>query len=166
MRIGYVVYYKYVKKVILVNSIDITIQPLQVIQQQEWLALWQSYQRFYKVQISAEISQNTWRKLIDDQNQHVYGFAAMVDGKAVGIVHVIEHDSCWTLKPYAYLQDLYTHEGLRGKGVARALIQAVQKYTEQRQCDRVYWLTHQDNEQAQNLYDRIARKTGFIQYRI
>ncbi len=47
------------------------------------------------------------------------------DNQAVGLVHVIQHDSCWTVQPYAYLQDLFTLESTRGKGVARALIWAV-----------------------------------------
>jgi GNAT superfamily N-acetyltransferase len=50
----------------------------------------------------------------------MYGFAALIAGRVVGIVHVVEHDSCWTLKPYAYLQDLFTHEDYRGLGVATA----------------------------------------------
>jgi len=38
-------------------------------------------------------------------------------------------------------------------------------YTEKRACDRVYWLTHQDNLVAQQLYNKVAKKTGFIQLR-
>ena len=136
------------------------------IQYSDWLPLWQGYQEFYQVQLSAEVSKNTWHKLSDPQQDHIYGFVAYIDNQAVGLVHVIEHDSCWTVQPYAYLQDLFTLEDARGKGVARALIQALQEYTQQRKCDRVYWLTHQDNQQAQKLYDQIARKTGFIQYRL
>ena len=29
----------------------------------------------------------------------------------------------------------------------------------------VWWLTHESNTQAMHLYDRIADKSGFIQYR-
>ncbi len=96
----------------------------------------------------------------------MYGFAALINGKAAGIVHVIEHDSCWSIQPYAYLQDLYTDELYRGQGIARKLIEQVHLYTQERSCDRVYWLTQQDNATAQRLYDQIAKKTGFIQYRI
>ena len=95
----------------------------------------------------------------------MYGFAALIAGRVVGIVHVIEHDSCWTLKPYVYLQDLFTHEDYRGLGVATALIEHVKMYTEKRACDRVYWLTHQDNLVSQQIYNKVAKKTGFIQYR-
>ncbi|BCU64530.1 hypothetical protein ACBO_13210 [Acinetobacter bouvetii] len=64
------------------------------------------------------------------------------------------------------MQDLYTHEDFRGQGVARRLIQHVYDEAMVRQCDRVYWLTHETNQTAQKLYDRVAKKTGFIQYRM
>ncbi len=144
----------------------IEILPLNAIDFNQWLILWQAYQQFYQAQIAQDVTANTWRKLIDPAHSHMYGFAAVQNGQAVGLVHVIEHDSCWTIKPYAYLQDLYTHEASRGQGVARKLIQRVHDDAMARQCDRVYWLTHQSNVTAQQLYDRIAKKTGFIQYRM
>jgi len=30
----------------------------------------------------------------------------------------------------------------------------------------VYWLTHESNHKARLLYDKVAKKTGFIQYRM
>ncbi|NWK73167.1 GNAT family N-acetyltransferase [Acinetobacter sp. SwsAc6] len=136
------------------------------IQYSDWLQLWQGYQQFYQVQLTEELSLNTWQKLTDPKQEHIYGFVAYLDHEAVGLVHVIEHDSCWTIQPYAYLQDLFVLNEQRGQGIAKALIEQVHAYTKQRQCDRVYWLTHQDNDVAQKLYDQIARKTGFIQYRL
>jgi len=145
---------------------QINIIELSKITYDSWLKLWMAYQSFYQTDLSAEVSENTWRKLINSELAHIYGYAAVVDAEVAGIVHVIEHDSCWTMKPYAYLQDLYTHEDFRGKGIAGKLIAHVYEQAMQRQCDRVYWLTHQDNETAQRLYDKVARKTGFIQYRM
>lgn len=145
---------------------QINIIELSKITYDSWLKLWMAYQSFYQTDLSAEVSQNTWSKLINSELTHIYGYAAVVDSEVAGIVHVIEHDSCWTMKPYAYLQDLYTHEDFRGKGIAGKLIAHVYEQAMQRQCDRVYWLTYQDNETAQRLYDKVARKTGFIQYRM
>ena len=145
--------------------LNIHIVPLTEIDQSIWTTLWQAYQAFYQVDLLQKISKNTWHKLTDSKHEHIYGFAALMAGRVVGIVHVIEHDSCWTLKPYAYLQDLFTHEDYRGLGVATALIEHVKMYTEKRACDRVYWLTHQDNLVSQQLYNKVAKKTGFIQYR-
>lgn len=147
-------------------SLHITIQPLSEIDIQQWLSLWQAYQAFYQVKIDSTISLRTWQKLTDTKLEHMYGFAAILHEQVVGIVHVIEHDSCWTAQPYAYLQDLYTHPKYRGQGIAAQLIAYVYQVSLERNCDRVYWLTQDSNEAAQKLYDRVARKTGFIQYRI
>jgi GNAT superfamily N-acetyltransferase len=54
---------------------------------------------------------------------------------------------------------------LRAKGVGRALIQHVYAAAADAGASRVYWLTHDSNSDAMLLYDRIADKTGFIQYR-
>ena len=49
-------------------------------------------------------------------------------------------------------------------GIAQQLIQQVNQTAQQRECDRVYWLTHEDNLQARQLYDRVAKRTDSIQY--
>ena len=63
-----------------------------------------------------------------------------------------------------YLQDLYVDEAFRNQGLARQLIEHTYRFCEH-DFDRVYWLTHESNTTAQRLYDRIASKTGFIQYK-
>ena len=49
-------------------------------------------------------------------------------------------------------------------GVGRALVDAVRGFAKERVCARVYWLTHETNTPAMMLYDKIAERTGFIQY--
>nr|WP_180170117.1 GNAT family N-acetyltransferase [Acinetobacter sp. YH12027] len=146
-------------------NVQIQIKNLTEISKSQWQPLWELYLEFYKSQVADAVTERTWQRLHAAECEHMYGFAAVIEHQVVGIVHVIEHESCWTLHPYAYLQDLYTLEEYRGQGIGKALIAKVKEYCDQRQCDRVYWLTHQDNETAQKLYDQIARKTGFIQYR-
>lgn len=141
------------------------IKPLNEIDHKEWLPLWKAYQSFYKVELNEEVNDLTWKRLIDPHFKNMYGFAVLLNNKVVGIVHVIEHESCWTIEPYAYLQDLYVDEDYRGRGVARLLIEHVYGVAKHRGCDRVYWLTHESNKQARHLYDRVAKQTGFIQYR-
>ncbi len=53
----------------------------------------------------------------------------------------------------------------RGKGVGRALIEHVYAKAAQAPASRVWWLTHETNAQAMRLYDHIADKSGFVQYR-
>lgn len=129
-----------------------------------WLPLWQGYQIFYKAKIPADVTELTWQRFLDP-TEPMHAAVAELDGQIVGIVHFIEHRSCWTAGNYCYLQDLYTDETVRGRGVGRALIEHV--YTQARAlgCSRVHWLTHETNTQAMQLYNQVADRSGFLQYR-
>ena len=83
----------------------------------------------------------------------------------MGLVHFVLHRSTWMAGPTCYLQDLFTAETARGRGVGRALIEAVYKRAGEAGAGRVYWLTHETNATAMVLYDRIAERSGFVQYR-
>jgi GNAT superfamily N-acetyltransferase len=143
----------------------VQIKPLSDIEYAAWLPLWQAYQTFYKTTLSDSVNTLTWQRLSDTTKHNMYGFAALIDNQLVGIVHMVEHESCWTERPYAYLQDLYVIPAARGKGIARGLIEYIGEYCHSH-CDRVYWLTHESNETARALYDQVAKQTGFIQYRM
>jgi len=80
-------------------------------------------------------------------------------------VHYLLHRSTTMIEPNCYLQDLFTDEKTRGKGVGRALIAAVYERAKIAGGTRVYWLTHETNTTARKLYDQVAEDTGFIVYR-
>lgn len=129
-----------------------------------WLPLWQAYQAFYETRIPDEVTAVTWARLLDPA-EPMDAALAELDGQVVGLVHYIQHRSCWTVGDYMYLQDLYTEAAARGRGVARALIDHVNQQARQRGCSRVHWLTQEGNATARALYDRLASRSGFIQYR-
>jgi GNAT superfamily N-acetyltransferase len=129
-----------------------------------WYPLWRGYQTFYKTDIPEQTSRTTWQRLLDER-EPMHCALAFLDGRAVGLVHFIQHRSCWTSGDYMYLQDLFVAAGLRGKGLGRALIEHVYADARRRGCSRVYWLTHETNKDAMVLYDRIADRSGFLQYR-
>ena len=129
-----------------------------------WLPLWRGYQAFYKTDIPHATTLTTWHRLLDPaEPMHV--MLAEVAGEVVGFVHSIEHRSCWTSGNYMYLQDLFVKPGARGQGVGRRLIEHVYADAAARGCSRVWWLTHESNTDAMLLYDRIANRSGFLQYR-
>ncbi len=130
----------------------------------QWLPLWKKYQLFYKTKISDSTTKLTWSRFqAPDEPMHCA--VAEVEGRLIGIVHYIRHRSCWTAGDYFYLQDLYVDPDLRGKGVGRALIEHVYAAATQAGASRVWWLTHESNAAGMQLYDKIAEKSGFVQYR-
>ena len=143
---------------------NLQIRPVSAADHAAWLPLWQGYQRFYNAEIAAEVSALTWQRFLDSA-EPMFAALAWQDGVAVGLVHWIFHRSCWTVSDYCYLQDLYVAETVRGGGVGRALIEQVYAAAQAYGANRVHWLTQEDNSQARQLYDRIASRSGFIQYR-
>jgi GNAT superfamily N-acetyltransferase len=142
----------------------IEIRPLRLEDREAWEPLWQGYLTFYKSTLPPEVTDATWRRL-NDPAEPMYGLAAVLDGRIVGIVHCLFHRSTWTIGNYCYLQDLFTAEEARGRGAGRALIEAVYERAQAQGASRVYWLTHETNTSAQALYDKLASRSGFIQYR-
>ncbi|NQD94623.1 GNAT family N-acetyltransferase, partial [Pseudomonas sp. CrR25] len=47
----------------------------------------------------------------------------------------------------------------------RQLIEYVYAQARQAECDRVHWLTHESNSRAMLLYERVAERSGFVQFR-
>ena len=140
------------------------IRPLRPDEREAWEPLWQGYLTFYESTVTPEVTATTWRRLHDPaEPMHVLG--AFLDGTLVGIVHFLFHRSTWTLGDYCYLQDLFTAPAARGQGAGRALIRAVYERAELAGASRVYWLTHETNATARVLYDTLADRPGFIQYR-
>jgi GNAT superfamily N-acetyltransferase len=127
--------------------------------------LWQGYQRFYKVAIPGPVSNLTWARL-HDPAEPMHAALAWQGARAVGMVHWIFHRSTWTDGPYCYLQDLYVDEDVRGSGAGRALIAHARAEAEAVGASRLYWLTHETNTDAMKLYDKVAEKSGFVQYRV
>lgn len=130
-----------------------------------WEHLWQGYQRFYKVGIPAPVSDLTWARL-HDPAEPMHAMLAWQGERAVGLVHWIFHRSTWTEGPYCYLQDLFAEPDVRGLGIGRALIAHVRAEAEAAGASRLYWLTHETNTDAMKLYDKVATRSGFVQYRV
>lgn len=129
-----------------------------------WMALWRGYQRFYQTTIDDDTSGETFRRLLS-RAEPMHCLVAERDGSIVGLVHFLTHRSTWTRGNACYLQDLYVSESARGLGCGKALMLAVYQQAEQLGCARVYWMTQESNAAARALYDQVASKTDFVQYR-
>ncbi len=129
-----------------------------------WEPLWRGYLTFYRADLAPDVTDFTWNRLVDPAGP-INGFVAEMDGRLVGITHYLFHPSCWTRGDYCYLQDLFVDARARGGGVARRLIAAVEEAARAAGASRLYWLTQEHNHDARALYDKVAERSGFIQYR-
>ena len=134
----------------------------------QWLALWEGYNAFYKrtgpTAVPPEVTQTTWARFFDGY-EPMHAMVAESEGKLVGLVHYLFHRNTTMLGPICYLQDLFTDGSLRGKGIGKALIEAVYDSARLVGSTRVYWHTHETNHTAMRLYDHVATHSGFVVYR-
>ncbi|MEM9277483.1 MAG: GNAT family N-acetyltransferase [Pseudomonadota bacterium] len=129
----------------------------------QWEVLWKGYQEFYETNLD-HVTDSLWERLMADHKDGPICLLADENGKILGFTHYLFHGSCWSEKQRIYLNDLFTAKEARGKGVGRALIEAVYKAADDADAETVYWLTQDFNEAGRALYDKVAKLTPFIKY--
>jgi GNAT superfamily N-acetyltransferase len=139
------------------------VRPLEPRDFDAWLPLWDGYNSFYRNEVTAEVTENTFRRLHEGADGF-FGLVAEHDGGLVGLAHAIFHPSTWTTRTYCYLEDLFVARTHRGSGAARALIEALYAEADRRGADSVYWHTQSYNAPARSLYDQVAKSTSFVVY--
>ena len=139
------------------------IRPPRADDRPAWDGLWQGYLRFYRSRLEPQVTEMTWTRLVDPAQQP-HGLVAELDGRLVGFAHYLFHSSTWSETGYCYLEDLFTISEARGRGVGRALIEAVAAAAAGAGATRLYWHTQEFNAEGRALYDTLARRTSFIVY--
>jgi GNAT superfamily N-acetyltransferase len=139
----------------------IEIRPLAAEDRAAWEVLARGYKAFYETVVPDAGYENTWQRLLAGPDLHAVG--AWQDDRLVGIAHYLFHATFWSAD-CCYLQDLFVDSSVRGRGVARALIEKVASEARARGAARLYWTTKEDNAVARALYDKVARFNGFIRY--
>jgi len=143
------------------------VRPIQPTDYAGWKLLWDGYNRFYgrhgPTALAEIITSATWERFFAPQ-EPVHALVAEEGGPLIGIAHYVFHRSTTRLNTVCYLQDLFTAEELRGRGVGRRLIQEVYDAARATGCNRVYWQTQMTNAAGRALYDKMAEHLGFIVY--
>lgn len=142
----------------------LNVRPVTEADRAEWDPLWQGYLTFYETVLPAEVTEATWKRFLDPV-EPLHALVAEIDGHLVGFAHYLLHRSTWAADCYCYLEDLFVLSAVRGHGMGRALINAVEAAALEANASRLYWLTHDDNTQAQTLYNKLAERTRFVHYR-
>jgi GNAT superfamily N-acetyltransferase len=146
----------------------LTIRPVAPGDYAQWLPLWDGYNVFYgrsgPTALDPEITRTTWERFFD-AGEPVHALVAEESGTLLGLAHYLYHRSTTSIGLNCYLQDLFTRSEARGRGVGRALIEAVYAAARAAGSPRVYWQTQETNATAMRLYDQVAEKSGFLVYR-
>jgi GNAT superfamily N-acetyltransferase len=143
---------------------EIVVRPIRREDFDAWLPLWRGYLAFYKADVAEEVTRLTFSRFFDAY-EPMHAFVAEREARLIGVVQYLYHRNTWMIAPVCYLQDLFTAAEARGQGVGRALIEAVYAAAREAGSPRVYWMTQEGNARARILYEKIADRSGFIQYR-
>jgi GNAT superfamily N-acetyltransferase len=146
---------------------SVLVRPVRQSDHAGWKPLWDGYNAFYgrsgPTALPNEITETTWRRFFDPA-EPVFALVAEDAGRLLGLTHYLFHRSTTRIEPTCYLQDLFTAPAERGRGIGRALIQAVFEQARSAGISRVYWQTQHSNAAGRLLYDKVARHAGFIVY--
>jgi GNAT superfamily N-acetyltransferase len=146
--------------------VNVHVRRLEEKDKSAWLGLFRGYIEFYKATLTDEVIEQTWQRLMAGSADFHIALVAVDDtDQPIGLAHVLFHRSTWSPTHYCYLEDLFVDPKQRLKGIGRALIEATYREADARKCTRTYWATQEFNYRGRALYDQVATKSPFIQYR-
>jgi GNAT superfamily N-acetyltransferase len=144
----------------------VRVRPLEPRDRPAWRALFGAYIEFYAATVPEDVIDTLWQRLMHGGEGFHVGLVAVGDDDVpIGLAHVLFHRATWTNGWYCYLEDLFVDPACRGQGAGAALIEAVYAEADARGCSRTYWVTEERNAAARTLYDRVAARAPFVQYR-
>lgn len=111
--------------------------------------------------------EKTWGQMILDENHHI--IANEKEGKIVSsCVCVIIPNLTRDVRPYAFVENVVTHENFRGKGFASECLNYAKGIALKENCYKMMLLTGSKNENTLKLYENAGYnrndKTAFIQW--
>ncbi|MCR5604727.1 MAG: GNAT family N-acetyltransferase [Lachnospiraceae bacterium] len=111
--------------------------------------------------------QNVWNEILEDKNHHI--IVNEIDGKIVSsCVCVIIPNLTRDVRPYAFIENVVTHEEYRGKGYATECLDHARKLALKENCYKMMLLTGSKKLSTLDFYKRAGYnsndKTAFIQW--
>ena len=129
-----------------------------------WLPLFADYGDFYGSPVPDEKALLVWSWLTSG----THGLSGLVaqkdDGSLVGLAHYRTFARPLAGGTGLYVDDLFVASDDRGAGIATALIGRVKEIAAEQRAGIVRWVTAPDNNEAQELYDKLAERTTWVTY--
>jgi len=123
---------------------------------EEVLPLIRQYQEFYKIaDINDDRNREFFSQFGEDKTEGCQFLFRNEQGQAVAFATVYFTFVSSIPAKVGVMNDLYTIEEYRGKGIGRQLIDHCLAFAKSKGAVRLQWLTAEDNETAQKLYDSM-----------
>lgn len=109
----------------------------------------------------------TWQQIMVDKNHHL--IVCEEEGKLVSTcVCMIIPNLTRNVRPYAFVENVVTHERYRGKGYATMCLNYAKELAEKENCYKMMLLTGSKNPKTLQFYENAgynsSDKTAFIQW--
>ena len=129
------------------------------------MPLIEEYQKFYGVvNIDKDKNKLYFHRFVDSNENGVLHILK-IDNQTIGFTTIYKCFSSTRAEEIAVLNDLYISPSHRGKGFGKKLINHAVETAKLLGYSRLQWLTAQDNEAAQKLYDSLdANKSSWFFY--
>ena len=114
----------------------------------------------------SEHLRNTWNQIINDPNHHI--ILNVIDGKIISsCVCVIIPNLTRNVRPYAFIENVVTHEAYRGKGYAGECLDYAKRIALDNNCYKMMLLTGSKKPETWHFYEKAGYnrndKTAFYQ---
>ena len=119
------------------------------------------------VPVPSEKLENVWYSILNDKNHHI--IVNEIDGKIISsCVCVIIPNLTRNVRPYAFIENVVTHQDYRGKGYATECLECAKQIARKNNCYKIMLLAGSKEEKTLNFYKNAGYnctdKTAFIQW--
>lgn len=132
-----------------------------------WQRLWADYHAYGQANATSlpdAVTGMTWERFFEAY-EPMEALVAELEGRLVGFAHMVFHHSTSAIAPSCLLNDLFVESALHGRGIGRALVEAVYARAQKAGARRVYWHVLEANATAVRLYERVASRSGHVVFR-
>ena len=114
----------------------------------------------------SEHLRNTWNQIINDPNHHI--ILNVINGKIISsCVCVIIPNLTRNVRPYAFIENVVTHEEYRGRGYAGECLDYAKRVALDNNCYKMMLLTGSKKPETWHFYEKAGYnrndKTAFYQ---